>query len=753
MGTYKIPFINKHITFQKSNQETPTPHMGEVGMNESRIIKGITFHDFNPDLLVRSKGLNVYDQMRIDDEVKSALTLKKQAVISPGWDIEPASEDARDIEIAEFVEDTLNRIDGTVENMLMQVMTALDYGYSVVEKVWKIQDKGEFKEKIVYKSFKSKRPHNYEFDTDEFGNLRRDGLVLTGIDVTERRLPINKFIIYAYQQEFGNPYGTSDLRAAYRPWWSKDNAIKFWNISLERYGSPLAIGKVKRNTPGAGTTLLTILDKIQNKQSLVFNADDFELDFLEASKDIGKAFDLALAFNNKAIARSILLPDRLSSDGGSGAAGSFAMSKSHFDVFLWVVNFLRRELEDKVMFEQVIRPLVDINFADVDDYPVFKFRPLTDAQKIDLAEAFASAVQKGSITKVTLEDENYTRRVLSYPEVDEIEEDEPEDDIEKPIDGIEPDKDEDDDIEEPEDDTKAMSFKSQFDNEVNTRPLTEAEKTVNFQQINDDLTNIQDDSIETLKKTLTKQRDDLTSIVARKQVNGQLTTKFVEDLSLRFMSEVKAEFKDLTNTTYGQGVKDGKSEIPKKFAVAKQGTEIKPNDALRFLTSAAKIDTIVRGIREPLLSASKVILLNAIQTGETTKATTQKLEEAYRPYLADGSVIVDKKQIEAFRLEAIVRTTMSEAYNQGRRAVGEDPELAGFVLGYQFSEILDARTTDVSRFVDKKIISITDPALPQLTYPLHFNERGMFVYVTSDDTPITFMTEGEIGQAIGMKGL
>lgn len=744
----KIPFIDKHITFQKANQETPTPSLGEVGMNESRILKGITFHDFNPDLLVRTKGLNVYDQMRLDDEVKAALTLKKQAVISPGWDIEPSSEDPRDVEIAEFVEDTLNRIDGTVENMLMQVMTALDYGYSVVEKVWKIQDKGEFKEKIVYKSFKSKKPHNYEFDTDEFGNLKRDGLVLTGIDVNERRLPINKFIIYAHQQEFGNPYGTSDLRSAYRPWWSKDNAVKFWNIALERYGSPLAIGKVKRNTPGAGARLLAILDKIQNKQSLVFNADDFDLDFLEASKNIGKAFDLALAFNNKAISRSILLPDRLSSDGGSGATGSFAMSKSHFDVFLWVVNFLRRELEDKVMFEQIIRPLVDTNFADVDNYPIFKFRPLTDEQKIDLAGAFASAVQKGSITNVTLEDENYTRRVLSYPEAEEIGKDKP------PVPPVNP---EDEPVEEepiePEDDTKAMSFKSQFDNEVNERPLTEPEKSINFQQINDDLTNIQDDSVETLKKTLTKQRDDLTSIVTRKQVNGQLTTKFVEDLSLRFMSEVKAEFKDLTNTTYGQGIKDGKSEIPKKFAVAKQGTEISPTKAISFLTSAAKIDTIVRGIREPLLSASKVILLNAIQTGETTKATVKKLEEAYNPYLADGSVIVDKKQLEAFRLETIVRTTMSEAYNQGRRAVGEDPELEGFVLGYQFSEILDARTTDVSRFVDKKIISVTDPALPQLTYPLHFNERGMFVYVTSDDTPITFMTPAEIGQAIGMKGL
>lgn len=750
----RIPFTDKHITFQKENQETPKPQMGEVGMNESKIIKGITFHDFNPDLLVRQKGLNVYDQMRTDDEVKSALTLKKQAVISPGWDIEPASEDTRDKEIADFVEDTLNRIDGTVENMLMQVMTALDYGYSVVEKIWKIQDKGEFKGKFVYKAFKSKRPHNYEFDTDEFGNLEKNGLILTGIDITERRLPVNKFVIYAYQSEFGNPYGTSDLRAAYRPWWSKDNAVKFWNIALERYGSPLALGKVKRNTPGAAQKLLGILDKIQNKQSIAFNEADFDVDFLEASKNIGEAFDLALAFNNKAIARSILLPDRLSSDGGSGATGSFAMAKSHFDVFLWVVNFLRKELEDKVMFEQVIRELVDINFSDVDNYPIFKFKPLTDDQKIELVKAFAEAVQKGAVSQVTLEDENYIRSVLSFQEVDELKEPtEPEGRV---VDPEEPEEVE-EDIEEPEgdeDEKKALSeFASQFDNDVNPRPLTEAEKTVNFQQINDALTNIQDDSIETLQKTLTKQRDDLTSIVTRKQVNGQLTTKFVEDLSLRFMSEIKAEFKSLMTTTYDQGDKDGRSELPKRFAVAKQGTEISPTKAITFLTSAAKIDTIVRGIREPLLSASKVILLNAIQTGETTKATVKKLEEAYNPYLSDGSVIVDKKQLEAFRLETIVRTTMSEAYNQGRRAVGEDPELAGFVLGYQFSEILDSRTTDISRFVDKKIISVTDPALPQLTYPLHFNERGMFVYVTSDDTPITFMTPAEIGQAIGMKGL
>ena len=214
--------------------KTPTPTKGELASTEMLMYQSLNLPTYNPDALAKRKGgLKVYDSMRIDDMVKASLTLKKQATLAPGWEIEAASEDKADVEVAEFVKFVFEDMDGTINNALKQILTALDYGYSITEEVWKVIEQGPYKGKVGIRALKAKKPHYYRFDLDKYSNIKPKGLIQdlgfgTGLGGT--KLPINKFIIYSYQKEFGNWYGSSDLRPAYRNYWSKDNLIKFWNI-------------------------------------------------------------------------------------------------------------------------------------------------------------------------------------------------------------------------------------------------------------------------------------------------------------------------------------------------------------------------------------------------------------------------------------------------------------------------------------------------------------------------------------------
>jgi hypothetical protein len=158
----------------------------------------------------------------------------------------------------------------------------------------------------------------------------------------------------------------------------------------------------------------------------------------------------------------------------------------------------------------------------------------------------------------------------------------------------------------------------------------------------------------------------------------------------------------------------------------------------------------VKGINDPLLGDIQRVLVNAIDIGQSVPNAVKAIEDAYIPYLSDETVISKGELLEPFRLEAIVRTNMSQAYNQGRRAIGEDPDVADFVLGYQFSEIIDSRTVAVSKFADKKTIRVNDPRLPELTYPLHWNDRGLFVYITSDMQPIAWTSDAELDSLLSM---
>jgi phage gp29-like protein len=405
-------FIEK-LTTKKYQTETK-PQMSELAAADYSLYgKSGKIVPYNPDTLIGRKGFYMYDQMRIDDQIKACLTLKKFATLAPSYQIIPASTDPEDIEIAEFVEYSFDKMQGNLTDSILEIMTALDYGYSITEINYRTFDQGVFKDKIGIKNLKSKRPHYYRFEVDKYSNLTKDGIIYEG-QGQEKKYPINKFLIFSYQKEFGNHYGTSDLRPAYRGYWSKDVLIKMWNIYLERFANPTVLGKYKTNDPSARQNLRDILDNLTAKTSITHRMDEFDIDLLESGRNATGDFERALNFYNKSIARSILIPDRLMAEGDTGA---YAQAKIHFDVFLFVIQKLRLDIEETVINQQLIRRLIAYNYNNVETLPMFKFNPMTDDQKLQLNTLFIDAVQKGVISP-TLEDENILRKNLNFPEKD-----------------------------------------------------------------------------------------------------------------------------------------------------------------------------------------------------------------------------------------------------------------------------------------------------------------------------------------------
>lgn len=728
-----MPSLNPLKWFQ--SEPVAAPPMGEVAVNESQAATSLSnaIDTFNPDPLTRAKGgLQVYDSMRDDDVVKASLMLKKLAVISPGWDIEPADQDdTESVKQADYIETVLNKMVGSVDDVLFNILTGVDYGFSVNEIVWNKLESGDFAGKIGIKTIKSKRPHYYDFKVDAFSNLMPDGLVLTGLLTPQENLPVNKFLLYSYQKEFGNWYGKSDLNAAYASWWKKSYIQKMWAIYLERHAQPLIWGKHKTSNKTLIDGFKRALKNIQSKTSFTSTIGDFEIELLESKKTSDSDFKPSLDFFNRAIARAILIPDEVS-DSSSGE-GSNARARVRFDIFMLIVEKLRRDIEEIVMTEQLIRRLIGFSFGEVDELPKFKFRPLTQEQRLDISEAFGNLVQKGAISP-TLEDENMIRKNLKFPEKVSLEEGA----------GSSP----------PSPAPSSPSEKEEAagqgeKKEMAARDKTRFENGINFQDISKTLDMDEAKTVESLQGWLTKQRDDLIKFVSNKMSKNQLNTRMVFDLDLRFKPNMKKDVNSMFEKVYNQGIVDGKTEIPKQFATTgKQGIEVKPDKALSFLKN--KTDFVVKGINDPLLGDIQRVLVNAIDIGQSVPNTVKAIEDAYIPYLSDETVISKGKLLEPFRLEAIVRTNMSQAYNQGRRAIGEDPDVKDFVLGYQFSEIIDSRTVAVSKFADKKTIRVNDPRLPELTYPLHWQDRGLFVYITSDMQPVAWTSDADLDSLLSM---
>ena len=366
---------------------------------------------YNPGVLVTRKGYSVIDEMRRDEQVKAALTFKKQAVIAAGWKVDPPEGKEED-EVTDFVRQVLQEIDGSFERTLLEILTALDFGFSIAERVWEQREDG----RLGLRALKVRRPHTFEFRQDAYGNV-------TGLRQQNRELPIDKFVVYSYDYEFSNPYGRTDLEACYRAWWTKRNAYMWMAMLLERLGIPpiflLYNPNDYNNTDRA--QLQRILQNLQAGTVGLFprpNEDSAEFFTPELAGQVSQVFVPAMDKFDKDISRGLLMPGLMGMT-ADDKQGSLARSRVHFDVFMLVLERIRAEVQERVMQEQVIRPLVELNFGAMPDeeMPQFKFLPITDEKTAELVDKWIQLVG-GKVVLPTDEDEKFLRQAMEFPEFD-----------------------------------------------------------------------------------------------------------------------------------------------------------------------------------------------------------------------------------------------------------------------------------------------------------------------------------------------
>lgn len=729
---------------EKQYQDQPKqPTMGETAwVDPTRLWRSVAnnFIVYNPSELVTRKGLAVFDKMRKDDQVKAAMSFKKHAAICTGWEVVSPEDKPKDWEITEFIWEIMDNMEDSVEDTLLGVLTALDYGFSCSEKIY-VEDNG----KVTIKKIKDCKPHSFEFNTDEHGNLKQLLQYQNGKTVP---LDPDKFVIMTYQKEFGNWYGQSDLEAAYRPWWAKHNAYTWLAMFLERLGIPPVFALYDPNAY-TQTQKNDLKDIMINMQVATFgimprptrpDAKGQEiLDFWtpELAGQTRNVFIPAIDMFNRDIARSVLMPGLLGFTPDT-AEGSFARAEKHFDVFLLILEYLRKTLEQQIMMEQVVKPLVEINFGDTDGYyPLFRFLPMTDQTRTDLLDRWIVAVEKGVVVPQS-DDEVHIRTMLKFPEKQEQEE-------LSPLPGEEESLPEEEGG-ELEDELPSIEEEQQIGMSDSDRQLY---LYTNFKEIENQLNNLEQTTSDRLKEVLTWSRDGMLKFV---QSNFDTKQKWLNDLKLKYWSDLQDVLREFLRKGFDNGYKTMKEEVKrtKKQEKFQAPTPMfAPTEALRWLNQ--KAFTISGILKDQLLRDAKAILMSAIETGELQGETMKKLHDVFEPYLGDPKVIRDEKQIEPYRLETIVRTNATSAYNMGRlvqaRELGDE-----WVEAVRFSAILDDRTTEQCRLLDGKLFRLSDPVLDRITPPLQFNCRSILVAVivgtVIDESE--FATGADIGEALDL---
>ncbi len=378
----------------------------ELATGDTSRLIGLSDKETNPDALVQKKGLAIYDDMKRDATVKAVLFVKKFTRLSTGHIIKPASDSSQDVAIAKFYERQLEQIPGTVMQMLLGMMTSLDYGYSIMEENYYFINEGEDAGKIGLASVKSKKPHDFNFKLDNFSNI--EALIQEQNVGKNIELPPDKFLIMSWMPEWENPYGIADLRSAYQAWWQKDVLMRFQAMFLERYAGPILWGTYPPGTDQVTKNLLLeIMEDIQF-QTVAIKPEGVDIEDMKLDRSGSELYAKAISYRDTQIARAMLVPELLGFT-DKGATGSFALGKKQFDLFLGILKHLGRTLEE-VIREQLTIPFIKWNFS-VTDFPEFKFLPLTEESPEIKAKILSILVSAGL---VDAEDEGVRNFIVDF---------------------------------------------------------------------------------------------------------------------------------------------------------------------------------------------------------------------------------------------------------------------------------------------------------------------------------------------------
>jgi SPP1 gp7 family putative phage head morphogenesis protein len=661
---------------------------------------------YNPDSLCSGNNYNVYDEMRHDDQVKACLALKKDMVMGTGFRVTCADNP----EIAIEIEDNFRNLNDmalelSFEETLRDVCSFFDYGFSLSEVIYALVE-GKYK----LDSIRVRPPHSFLFDLDTKGNVKR--LVQNG-PMGPKDMDSDKFLHFTYQSDFGNPYGLSDLKAAHQAWKIKKYFLKFYAQAGERFVSPLVVGKYDANLSGdEATRIYDVLKSIQNSTTLVV-PKDAEIEFKQPEKDTLTQYDTAIKTLNLWISRAILVPDLLGLSGEQTAGGSYALGGTQFKMFMSTIGKVRDQIARKIT-ARVIMPMVKANYGEGIECK-FEFLPFNQADEMEYSKMWLDAVKAG--VKPNEAQINTFLDIVRYPKFEEGEvafeaptpfgEQKPKGEQAKAPAEAKEDEGEEEEGEKPK--VKEMSDKW-------PRPFTSFEKKCNFAEIKRTLNDFEAKLAPRIQKAAEKINASIVEQIKSRNLVTGFKPEQIERLKPKFMREMNFLYKKHFTDLFFAAAREAKAELVGQDNIGKYvDSEILPEEFIDIIE--AESFNMVKDYASGVLKKAQAIVAEGIKRGVSQA-------EIVKQVMAANSSLAERHAV------TMVRTKTTEVYNAARKTYWETDELAkDIVVAFQYSAIMDTRTTDICQSLDGKVFEKGE-GIDRATPPLHFGCRSQLIPVT-----------------------
>jgi len=431
---------------------SPRIALGEQGYPGLRVALGSIVEESNRKLrmpyLVRE-----INEMKKDSAVAAALSFYKTMLGRVKWNVKaPVGADDTLIERTAFIRTCMNDMEHSWFDFISSLMSVIDYGWCVNEKVYKRRTKktSKYNDNLVgWKSLPVRAQsswYKWKFTDDgrylthfvqdlnalnqsgQYNNLAKDGSVIN--------IPREKFLLFRTSPENGNIEGTPALKSAWVAWRYKKEIETQEMLGIGRdLGGLLTIGiPAAYMSPDASPAHKAVYEDykkavrnvaVGEQSGIIIPSDCDETSKKELfsvkllTSDGGKSYntsDIIQRYTSNILV--CLFADLLQL--GNNSTGSFALAGSKENIVTYALDYRLREIKN-VLDNDLIKQTFEMNQWDTSVLPEFVYEPL-DAISLDELGKYVQRVGAVGMIESNRDVLNIVRTAMGadpFPESDE----------------------------------------------------------------------------------------------------------------------------------------------------------------------------------------------------------------------------------------------------------------------------------------------------------------------------------------------
>lgn len=676
----------------------------------------------------RTDEISIKDYRRMldsDTTVEALYNIFTMSILAATYHIDADSEDVNEVQ-AEFVRRNLlepphkGGMQTPMNLFIDQSLIAIYEGFALFEKVYELRDG-----KLVLKRLAHRDSTTLTLIRDEVGGFGGAKQRTTDIDgaAQEVTIPAYKCFLFTYGKSRNYLYGRSAFKSLY-PRYDKKRRLEYLD-SVALQADAIKPKVLKRTVDGvvseqlkkARNKALEVLGRLGKHNSVASIPYGYELDVLNTE---GRDPHQSIERQNSEMARAFHASVILTATQGSASnVGSYSLSTNQKDLLQTAITGVMRLLESHIN-QYLIADLIDLNFAER-HYPEFHFDTPDESIISAVFEAFKLLVQKDRISDdiaTGIEESTATRLGIDLDAIKKRRQEEPKDDSKKADDDSDEDKSggnggNADKFLDENDKTNEVALPEPHEHITIDRDLTDAEKRVKFDTIQDWM----------------KAQEDSFAAAATEELN-----KAIDNISLDEVFSLPDSYKSLIakyyRTAYNYGKLSAADEQKLPAPALKEERKLHERQYVDFIVDMQNedVNNIITG----------ELLKQPINLADEPDEDTEEIEPTTPTYqsAAQKSAVLEAIKISAgaWVAQAVLGTKgtiISQGMNDGRddsfASFDEDDDTAV----YQWSALMEKNTCPICAELDGKVISANERKTMFQRPPKHINCRCIWTRISA----------------------